>query len=301
MLTHVQGHPAQVLSGPKPDNHAEVQEDALLTSPPVPAVGLTLDESAAKFDPPNSTPVTQTLNHNAAVPAEKRANLRKRMCKWDVNDVDVLKGAWVCDLRYPTIAEMVASMRDHREPNLGNAVKEKSVYFYTNLRLPTKAEDTSGSDVSRISTQEQWMLAWLDSRSINHYYYRDAARPGFYDTQRSFIGDNWDIMDEDQFISGDKKPKDSGEARNIFMVCYLQALAMSTQNADAYLFTQRGANWADDSVWAKVEYWKLTRNPNVQKIYRVDPAPGSDCSREVLWDRSKDKELAEAEACVIKD
>jgi hypothetical protein len=84
--------------------------------------------------------------------------------------------------------------------------------------------------------------------------------------------------------------------------CYYQALGVAALNPDAYLFTKKDTDWKPTSVWAKVEYPALTRNSNIQRIWRVDPrppdvtgvTPEEACEydkKELLWERGRDAEV----------
>lgn len=64
-------------------------------------------------------------------------------------------------------------------------------------------------------------------------------------------------------------------------------------------------------MWNAVEYWQLTHNPNIKRIYRVDPRPWdaigipealmcSHSAEEILWDRDRgDKEIEPVQWCPV--
>ena len=77
---------------------------------------------------------------------------------------------------------------------------------------------------------------------------------------------------------------------DIFVKCYLQALALSAINPIAYLLIEKDKMWEPNSVWENVEYHALTTNPNIEKIIRADPSPGAcDAGETVLWQKGRDE------------
>lgn len=81
-----------------------------------------------------------------------------------------------------------------------------------------------------------------------------------------------------------------------FEYCMYQAVAAAAMNPDAYIFTPKDEAWKEDSVWNRVEYPALTRNPFIQRIWQVDPRPWEmqglpkdTCGLyepKLIWDRS---------------
>jgi hypothetical protein len=78
--------------------------------------------------------------------------------------------------------------------------------------------------------------------------------------------------------------------------CTYQALAAAAIHPDAYLFTKKNVPWGSGSAWEQHEYWALTHNPNIMRIWRVDPRPPyaagippleicAHSAAELLWDR----------------
>lgn len=197
---------------------------------------------------------------------------------------------------------MVIRMRD--ATNDGKVTPQNHAFFYSGLRPPT--------------TQEKWLLkddwavhyAWCTSyltivrKKPNHYGAAGALNPDWLDTQEAHI----ESKDRAGMIEADLEPGRAelllpdGSPANawaIFKMCYLQSLAAAAQNPEVYVFLKRGERWRDDSVWEHVEYWKLTQNPNVKVIKRVDPAPGACDTEQVLWERGRDAELPERWKCPV--
>jgi hypothetical protein len=78
------------------------------------------------------------------------------------------------------------------------------------------------------------------------------------------------------WINGNNIQLQGGQGHNpllIFDVCSYQALAAAAIHPHAYLFTKKGVDWRQDSMWNQVEFWQLTKNKNIKRIYRVDPRP----------------------------
>lgn len=100
-----------------------------------------------------------------------------------------------------------------------------------------------------------------------------------------------------------------------FDYCSYQALAAAALNPIVYVFLPRGSHpkdqtWKGDSIWAAMEFWALTANPNVMKILRVDPRPLSVLGitplqwcrwseEEVLWERGVDAVLKPVWDCLV--
>ncbi|ETN44804.1 uncharacterized protein HMPREF1541_09679 [Cyphellophora europaea CBS 101466] len=98
-----------------------------------------------------------------------------------------------------------------------------------------------------------------------------------------------------------------------FVDCYSQALALAVIKPDVCLFTPRDVRPREDSAWIQYEYWALTRNPNVKRIWKIDPRDASEMDEltdeekchfnepHVLWDRDKGGQtLPPALACHVK-
>lgn len=100
-----------------------------------------------------------------------------------------------------------------------------------------------------------------------------------------------------------------------FDYCSYQALSSAAVNPIAYIFLPRGEtpkdrNWRPESAWEQTEFWALTKNPNIQKIIRVDPRPPdvlgishADWCRwseeQVLWERGVDEEVGPVWQCPV--
>lgn len=104
-------------------------------------------------------------------------------------------------------------------------------------------------------------------------------------------------------------------ALETFDYCSYQALSAAALYPIAYVFLPRGATpktptWRPDSVWEHTEFWQLTKNPNVQKILRVDPRPWDVIKitplewcrwseEQMLWERGVDPELEPRWQCPV--
>jgi hypothetical protein len=92
-------------------------------------------------------------------------------------------------------------------------------------------------------------------------------------------------------------------------------MALAAINPDVYLFTNKGEPWGENSAWEQYEYWAITRNPNVKRIWRVDPRdPETDLGLDlsplqcdtyneavILWDRNNGgQELPSKMFCPVK-
>ena len=218
----------------------------------------------------------------------------KRQCVWSPTEIE--GGDYVCDFNYPTISEMVDRIQDTNDE--GRATAPRSVFFYTNLREPTDAEyeevekamekAMNGKKIGRVkwAVHGAWIASWMKAKNIDHYSAFDAIKTTWKVRQGSWVEEWTDYMENPD------DPKPYGGSYNIFKNCFLQAVAFAAINPDAYLFTTKGQNWDPRSVWATVEYWMLTTNPNIQRIHRVDPTPGACDSGELLWERGRDEQVA---------
>lgn len=215
------------------------------------------------------------------------SDLVKRQCEYDIE-----AQKWICDFHFPTITDMVTKMRDKSQG--GRVTKNKSVFFYTNLRKPTA--DELGAKTADYKVHYAWAAGWMRANKKPGYAYASSIKGEWFKTQEYWMSDHKQDMDltdlDPNLILGLAAP-------DIFVYCYMQALAEAAINPTAYLFTPKGQYWAFNSVWAKIEYWKLTRNPNIQQILRVDPTPGACDSGEVLWQRGRDAEVAPRWQCPI--
>ena len=85
-------------------------------------------------------------------------------------------------------------------------------------------------------------------------------------------------------------------ASSVFELCYYEAEAMAAINPDAYVFTRADEPWKEDSIWERVELPALTNNPNIKRIWQVDPRPASMRGQDpntcqwyepvIIWDRN---------------
>lgn len=133
-----------------------------------------------------------------------------------------------------------------------------------------------------------WLLAKKMKKHFSPFNDLDKAWKSF---QLSHILENEQDYDElnTQHLYPETKERYGGY-QPIFKNCMLEALATAAMNPDAYLFTTKGAKWAEKSIWSTVEYGPLTMNKNVERIWRVDPSPGACDEAELLWVRGRDPE-----------
>jgi hypothetical protein len=123
-------------------------------------------------------------------------------------------------------------------------------------------------------------LVYGMAESLQHSQLLDAVNPAWLSQQKAWIKETTAL-----FERGDLQ---------VFTLCYDQAVAQAALNPDAYLFTRKDQDWLPHSIWATHEYWALTQNVNIQRIWRVDPWPveygGDGCNEKVLlWSRERDR------------
>ncbi|EXJ78810.1 hypothetical protein A1O1_09212 [Capronia coronata CBS 617.96] len=176
-----------------------------------------------------------------------------------------------CDFFLPTLADLVARFRDAN--NGGRATPENSVWFYTNVDFLTAPVDP---DVILGFCQ-----GWMVGQRIPSYFIYDGVNTRWFTEQKIWIASH-----EAEFFNNGQQFNTGLLAAEVFVLCYYQAAAAAALASDAYLFTKADSEWDPGSIWATVEYPELTRNPNIKRIWRVDPRPGSpDCGQRVLmWD-----------------
>lgn len=202
-------------------------------------------------------------------------SLLRRQCV-----LDATRG-WVCDFVMPTVPQIVARFRDTTDG--GRATAANVVWFYTNLDLATLPETQVLGDC----------LAWLHYRSIAAYFIADGCSRAWYDAQAEFMADN------EQAFELANPELDGAPPLTVFAYCYYQAAAEAAVAADAYVFTKDGESWTDHSIWNSVEYPALTRNPNVRRIWRVDPRPTACGVPALVWSRDRGDPEVEGVECPV--
>ena len=274
------------------------------------------------------TNLTVTFEHQLDLPS-----LSKRGCKWVGVPGTIFGGQWVCDNHHLSVGDIVKVMQD--VPSGGGASPDAHAFFYTNLRYPYNDENPGAKQPFEIHIH--WILGWFRAKGIDHTYGILNAVPQFWRSQQqvnlNHIGyNNFDEADLDYDKTKMLPLKTMPDAFRIFDMCFMQALAAAVINPDVYLFTTKGKDWDKVSYWAVVEYWKLTHNKNVQRIWRVDPTPPRPApptpqnpqspqnpqnpqdpqnpaackppkiaEAELLWDRSKDEERSPFWVCPVKE
>ena len=82
-------------------------------------------------------------------------------------------------------------------------------------------------------------------------------------------------------------------------------MAVASIASDAYLFMPWDKVPEERSVWQATELPALTKNPHVNKIYRIDPRtepeenPGGSCVQTLIWNRATDAELEYGWKCPV--
>jgi hypothetical protein len=109
-------------------------------------------------------------------------------------------------------------------------------------------------------------------------------------------------------------------AASMFHYCFFQALAAAAVNENAYIFAPKVPEpWGANSIWQRIEFPALTANPNIKRIYQVDPqplywkrehqdppgTPPEDCEEEepdeptLIWSRDRDPPVAFQWSCPV--
>ncbi|KIW21523.1 hypothetical protein PV08_02103 [Exophiala spinifera] len=186
-------------------------------------------------------------------------------------------GVWDCDFAFPTLQQFIDRYRDYA--NWGMATPGRSVWFYTNL------------DQTNDATVFPNCYGWLLMNNIDSYYGNSGLSSLWLAAQVEWIEDH---RAEFLAVTGGQDPM------KVFSVCLFEALALSTLNPDAYVFTKAPPEtWRDTSWWALIEYPALTNNPIVQRIWRVDPRPGQCNDRILIWQRGRDLPLQMFQSCQV--
>jgi hypothetical protein len=217
-------------------------------------------------------------------------------------------GIWECDNHYVKLSTLITKIQDTAHG--GGASADAHAYFYTNLREPTP-DESLGEPTTAI--WQRWMFLWFIRRGIafdKFYGAFNAIEPAWYKKQLDNTDTHGPLDTNDLDQTRSWPFPQMPPAAQILEMCFMQALAAAAINPDVYFFTKKGEKWSDYSHWALVEYWKLTQNKNVQRIWRVDPAPvyaedGTvSCAEqepELLWDQSRDKEVQPGWICPVKE
>lgn len=209
----------------------------------------------------------------ASIVAQNATLLQRRQCV-----KDPATGQWDCDFNLPTMLEIVDRYRDTNDG--GGAEAHRPVWFYTNLDLDT-------NNVASIALCRGWML----SNQLDGYYLMSGISLEWYHEQSDFI---WEYRDRFRLAAAGQDPQD------IFGICMFEALAISALHPEAYVFTKEAPEtWRIGSMWEVVEFPALTSNPNIQRIYRVDPRPGHCNQRRLIWDRRINPELRTIKTCPV--
>lgn len=195
--------------------------------------------------------------------------MTKRECNWDPTKLQG-KGDWDCNRKFVPLSRWVEKIRE------ASADANTPVYFYSNLRPPTAAENPNTWNPWRV--HEVWANAWLEWRGIKkHYSVFNAVDLRWLLQQLWETGYHGDEMDQSGLDEKEVWPltkEGALDTKEITTWCYMQALGAAAIFPDAYIFTTKDTKWRSDSTFERVEYWKLAENMNIQRIWRVDPTPG---------------------------
>jgi hypothetical protein len=204
------------------------------------------------------------------------AELRRRQCVWNTT-----KNDYGCNLYMPTIHQLVARMRDPSYP--WSAQPGALTFFYTNLVPLEKMMDHD------YRTQLFGrLISWLRAQGLDDFIFKENAlssEPGsWFRTQMDWIRGGPDMFSFAARYGG------TDSAVELVYNCYLQAIALATQNPDVILFTRHDSEPREDSYWNLIEFWPMTRTGGiVERILRVDIRRiCRDNPIQTLWDRSRD-------------
>ncbi|EXJ90706.1 hypothetical protein A1O1_03810 [Capronia coronata CBS 617.96] len=210
--------------------------------------------------PESSSPAEQSGNPNSTV------RLQRRQCVWDIHTFQ-----WDCDHRLPSLYDLVD--RYHDSLDGGRATAQNSVWFYNNMPVATVAERDYTAGL---------ILGMLAASGVSGYSIFDGVNTYWRLAQDQHILEN-----ADQVRAANPALRPTDDPITILHLCYCQAAAVAAVNPDAYVFMPGGTIWRPESVWATTEFPALTRNPNIMRIWRVDPRPESPlCGfRDLIWSR----------------
>jgi hypothetical protein len=104
----------------------------------------------------------------------------------------------------------------------------------------------------------------MEAKQITSYDFQNGVNRKWAQAQEMFLDNNKAVF--------------GPHGLDVFIMCYSQALALAAVNPEVYVMIpstkQRGP--ADKTTWANIELPFLTRNPNIKKIYQVDPRDPKD-------------------------
>jgi hypothetical protein len=221
-------------------------------------------------------------------------------------------------MRLPSLKQLVDRLRDTSDEGLVDG--DRHVAFFSNLNVAS--EDELGVLLDHFFTYKSghadaaeycWFYdcAGHQCSSFTHSHtgveYADVDAG--LEVQREFIEQT-----EDQDTAPDGWQQNGLGLDALVVYCLSQAMAMSVISPDVYLFINKDEAWRDNSAWKQWEYWALTRNPNVQRIWRVDSRDPDDLGLDldpyqcdaygapvILWDRNNGgEELPTKMFCPIK-
>lgn len=198
---------------------------------------------------PNNVSISRHQATGLQANPSHSTGLSRRQCELYSSD-------WDCDQWLPSLKDFVVRLTDSDDG--GRANPDHHLAFYTGL------------DVDKIETAiliDRWFRSQYDHAG-NHV-------PLPYCTFFNCLNTDWFLRQQQYIREHDflrTAPEYWGEdPENDFEVCYSQALAYASTNADVILFTPRGREPKPHSVWTRYEYWVLTQRPSTQRIWRVDP------------------------------
>ena len=159
------------------------------------------------------------------------------------------KGNWFCSQEVPSVPECRAMVNDW------NKASNHDSLFYSGL----------GGGDNAYAMGKRWYDQHLPKPNRGLVMFYDVADPGWVAAQKvAILGGLGGI---------------AGASR--FLARLSQAFA-ETSTGTVYFLTPAGEPPHQRSAWAMWEYPALTRNPNVDRVVRVDP---TDNSQQTIWTR----------------
>lgn len=151
-------------------------------------------------------------------------------------------------------------------PVLQGALPDHIPFFYTSMPNPIYEVIAQGRYwIWNRVLKQPWLEGHGGVANLRSYDILNAMPRSLWEAQLIMATETEEMWNEDDF---DNEPVVSR-----LTDCYIQALAAASQAHDAFVGIPDGVDWLPTSAWATIEYPQLTQNPNVMRIYRVDPRP----------------------------
>lgn len=249
--------------------------------------------SGSPFSMPTITSDVTVIANSTAMLTHCR--LMPRQCEFDGAE-----SKFVCDEFLPSLKEMVDRMRDPKEQGLVDSSHHVAFFTGLNIEMVPTGILIAGWFKSRSTAEKPLHFCWCED-CIDQIWFGEQNLWIEHSTAARTHPDEW----------GDDPQHD-------FLACYFQALALAVVNPDVYVFAPKDLQWQENSAWVQygecihpvpasrtkhqhilpfqfrpltaLEYWALTRNPNVRRIWRVDPR-----------DVRENQDLSDGEKCQYND